>query len=783
MSFVKISSDLFLESQELKRFQKFLSEDGYRKHIAQNTLRFGIIHNKNLDPDFNNARVTVGSNANAISINSILGLNQDGNFIFRNQIDNLSLPTSDGTWYWVRASHFFDTFEQGTISIAADGTMTGTGTAFTEVLRGQQNYQSVIRFESTNNTQDYSVTDVTNDTTAILNGNFTPETDIRYSVVGTFTAGTAKSPNDQLIFQYDSSFLEFVQETSTETPPTLTENFSFFLARVSVQGGQVVVEDKRGDYLWRTKADFDFWKLVQGSPLVGVERIRFDDTFSSQENNLVRIAWGFRSTNWSIESSLNRLTLSGGQGGVFDDIDAVDDGDFNGWRVYLSEGQAYSTIKSTTIAGNQVNLDLDHLDPLDYRNTNQQVIVVPDVESIDIWCTDQAQRRFIGDTARINKNFHFPINIGYADLPLLAFDDPTSMYNIKYRYKNNFTYGAWSVLRDGDYLTEASFNADGSLKPIGERVTKSYTADPENGYIELTLNPSSYIRTIQRSLLGSEIFDISTAVNRNAGANNFLVGTNRKNIHITGSRTFTDDVVLNISLENTQAGNEFIFYLETSTIDLNGNSLTINFDFQTPNVNEGRIIYRFTETDFDYVNWERGVGLSENNRVVIRCVYDGDNDVWKSVIQEKDEAILGQVRMLNSVDGFTGADGLGNTDETIRWALCNGNNGTLDLREKFVVGYSGTGDYENVGDELGSNETELTINNLPEHNHLVGTAAEGEGSSGVEDTVRNFGSTGQVATYTTSGIQGRTAPPDEVTPVDNRPASVVIAYIQRVRKN
>ena len=139
--------------------------------------------------------------------------------------------------------------------------------------------------------------------------------------------------------------------------------------------------------------------------------------------------------------------------------------------------------------------------------------------------------------------------------------------------------------------------------------------------------------------------------------------------------------------------------------------------------------------------------------------------------------------MLNSVDGFTGADGLGNTDETIRWALCNGNNGTLDLREKFVVGYSGTGDYENVGDELGSNETELTINNLPEHNHLVGTAAEGEGSSGVEDTVRNFGSTGQVATYTTSGIQGRTAPPDEVTPVDNRPASVVIAYIQRVRKN
>ena len=48
------------------------------------------------------------------------------------------------------------------------------------------------------------------------------------------------------------------------------------------------------------------------------------------------------------------------------------------------------------------------------------------------------------------------------------------------------------------------------------------------------------------------------------------------------------------------------------------------------------------------------------------------------------------------------------------WALCDGTNGTPDLRGRFVLGAGGT---YNPGDTGGSEEVTLTVGQMPEHDH------------------------------------------------------------------
>ena len=53
-------------------------------------------------------------------------------------------------------------------------------------------------------------------------------------------------------------------------------------------------------------------------------------------------------------------------------------------------------------------------------------------------------------------------------------------------------------------------------------------------------------------------------------------------------------------------------------------------------------------------------------------------------------------------------------DIPVGWALCDGRNGTPDLRDRFIVGAGGS---YNVGDTGGMKEVTLTTSQLPEHTH------------------------------------------------------------------
>src|SRR5690606_19854732 len=116
MSNIKISSNLFLGVPELKRFQKFLSDDGYKKSLLNNSVTFGLVKSDS-SIEFNNGMVSSDSDINlngtifkTVKINPISGVDKFGNFIISDQINQLPIPgsisnSSGNRWYWIRISH------------------------------------------------------------------------------------------------------------------------------------------------------------------------------------------------------------------------------------------------------------------------------------------------------------------------------------------------------------------------------------------------------------------------------------------------------------------------------------------------------------------------------------------------------------------------------------------------------------------------------------------------------------------------------------------------------
>lgn len=66
------------------------------------------------------------------------------------------------------------------------------------------------------------------------------------------------------------------------------------------------------------------------------------------------------------------------------------------------------------------------------------------------------------------------------------------------------------------------------------------------------------------------------------------------------------------------------------------------------------------------------------------------------------------------------------------WALCNGSNGTPDLRDRFVVGAGSTYAVGNTG---GANSVTLTEAQLPSHTHVItgSTASSGSHTHSISD--------------------------------------------------
>lgn len=150
------------------------------------------------------------------------------------------------------------------------------------------------------------------------------------------------------------------------------------------------------------------------------------------------------------------------------------------------------------------------------------------------------------------------------------------------------------------------------------------------------------------------------------------------------------------------------------------------------------------------------------------------------------------------------------------WALCNGQNGTPDLRERFVVG-AGGGDNGEVATISGyggpysphnkggnnNNAIALGINQIPSHTHARGTLAtsatgahthsfrsngnRGSGGSGREPYGYGETTVGSIHATSSNGehshnITGSTGPAggSPTQPFDNRPPYYALAYIMKI---
>lgn len=57
------------------------------------------------------------------------------------------------------------------------------------------------------------------------------------------------------------------------------------------------------------------------------------------------------------------------------------------------------------------------------------------------------------------------------------------------------------------------------------------------------------------------------------------------------------------------------------------------------------------------------------------------------------------------------------------WVICNGENGTPDLRDKFVIG---AGNTYSIGSEGGESRHILTVNEMPSHSHAIKSDIDNE---------------------------------------------------------
>jgi hypothetical protein len=553
MSYINISSDLFLGKAEISRLKLFLDDSGFRKLFLINSAKFGLIKNQ-IDNTFTNSLVTESIGL-TISHNEITAINSVGNIVSKKTATSISLPAIN-TWYWVKIAHSYSKLEQGTWSISSDGSLTCTSLngELTKILRGQPDYPVKISFpNSVNNTIEYEALEIIDDNNATLQGFFNSESNLQLSVVGTFTPGSTPLEEEKYPYNYDSCTLTFVQELTLNTAPSKVEGMEFYLARVRSNGSSLTIQDKRSEF-YQTLSDFRLKDIITSTnKFIGVEKINFSPLKTPKDSNLIQVGWNIRSSNWSFNSNLNIVTFSSAQGGriKLGDFSLINDNDFVGYRLYVEKGKYYR-VRASSVTGSQLNLYLDNSDLDEFTNTTQELVLTPNAEEIIlVFKTNPSDTEFLSE-----KTFVFPINIPYAKCNLIVYKETGTLYNLTYKYKNNLDYSP-SLLPLTDsigYYNENQFSALGVLNISPAPTRTIYTPHITNGYIELILHPDAYSVFQSRVDLG-DLFGVQDfALNNSTPTVNYYVGIN-KQIQRNTQSSFTLSQNLFIILKKTKADN------------------------------------------------------------------------------------------------------------------------------------------------------------------------------------------------------------------------------------
>lgn len=236
MANIKLSPNQYLGSQELNKFKEFLSVLGYKKLFKLFVKHYGIAF-----PDTDNLKVIQGSTNNKITISKGFALDTDLNVISIDEqiIDYWEIPVDD-VWYYVKIKYKIKNTEKGTVSVNTDGLVSGVGTEFTKLFRGNPTNPIKVRLlNSLNNLADYEVIEVIDDTTMYLGTpNLVVENQLTYAVVGSFAPSVLIKEENKLIYEYDDF------EIFIENNIIISKN-EYLLSQIRNQSGVVTILDVR----------------------------------------------------------------------------------------------------------------------------------------------------------------------------------------------------------------------------------------------------------------------------------------------------------------------------------------------------------------------------------------------------------------------------------------------------------------------------------------------------------------------------------------------------------
>ena len=435
MSRLKFSSNLFLEVNELQRFNKFLEEDGWKRAMKAISKNFGIVENAS-NSYF---KVTARSGSNSVIVINA-GIAFDSNMDAIVMTDDLELSVGNtGSNRWVILSRAVNNEEQGTVSINSDGSLSGIGTEFTKVLRGQPNFPVKVKFNSTSNNGEYEVVSVTSDTSALLSGSFVNQSNIKYSVVGTFTPGFQPTEDNKMIYEYDSYNIEVVD---SEDRPAVSED-EFILAMISFDAsGSMNVSDERIRYMFNnpyTQSDESdnstdpLVSLLSTGVVGGIHAVGS----AAAEFELI-MEHGYTVTRHELltTSTSNTFNIISGQSN-FLGTGNIPDGMFRGWLLVNRANMKYALIDDNS----NKSLYISNLDTSIILDSGNDFIIVPNCNEIEYEVTvsnniDRPNIPFYFRSSIWNLYTRAKVHAFYPSNDVENFDNQVTI-TIKYRLMDN----------------------------------------------------------------------------------------------------------------------------------------------------------------------------------------------------------------------------------------------------------------------------------------------------------------------------------------------------------
>ena len=426
MSKLKLTENLFLEVNELNKQIDFITTNGYKRLFKSIVTQFGIVKNTNNT----NFKVVKTSNG-VVTVNAGLAFDSNLDAIVMNNNTTLNVSNTN-IKRWIILSRSVSNYETGTVSITSDGTLTGVGTEFTKILRGQPNFPTKLTFNSSNNTDDYEVVSVISNTSAILSGSFIAESNKQFSIVGTFTPGFIVNDNNKHIYEYDSYELTIVDSASK---PSVTDN-QFIIACVYYTNGVMYVTDERVYCTFNNT----YTQLTSKSGLNPItslisSKLINGTSYGSKSAEIELIlehAYQVNSFSMNVNSNYNIFTILSGTCNFYQD-GVVTNNLFDGWILLNRNNMKYATVDYNI--GNDLYISTV---PDDLIVTSNDFIIVPNYSNIEYEIT-------------LNSNinspsipFHFISSIAnrytrvriYAIYPSIAGNNEVTV-GLKYRMIDN----------------------------------------------------------------------------------------------------------------------------------------------------------------------------------------------------------------------------------------------------------------------------------------------------------------------------------------------------------